>query len=99
MGRSYGIIAFVEESSGKSLHPLLNHGTIGIDICSDLEIVELLASSDDCVKHSCADAPAKVPRDVENGRAVPSIFGCNIDVANAESGTMADLTLERCLKP
>src|SRR3979490_1694155 len=62
MGRTYGIIAFVEKNSGISLHPLLNHGTVGIDICSDLEVVELLASSDDRAKHSCADAPAKAPR-------------------------------------
>jgi len=68
------VIPFICKSSGKRLDPLLNHGTVGIDICSDLEIVELLALSDDGVQHSRAEAPAKVPRDVENGRAVPSIF-------------------------
>ena len=75
LGRGYDIITFIYKCSGKRLHPLMHDGTVCIDICANLEIVELLTTSDDRVKHSRADAPAKVPRNVEDGRAVPGIFG------------------------
>jgi hypothetical protein len=79
--RGDGIITFTHKSIGKRLHPLVHDRTVFIDIFANLEIVELLATSDDRVQHRRADTPANVPRNVENGRAIPGVF-----VANAESG-------------